>query len=321
MWSFLKKCIVDLQTRTEVQDRSIARSTKRICCFAEPRQKIAARHMESIRITGKRFWKSIYYVWFIQRFPSKKFMWQRAKKSRSNTSPAQGESKSDKWRRTKWWHNSNADICDKTVDYQFYNTCGITAELCGRTEKTANVGITIRQIPYSRIILGVEDQIQNTGYTWFWFSLGSGVMDQRSGDGRFFGRAEFLTFSIWEEFSKIRDAGREDCLCSEQDHPEVPVQKRRSASRSRKPIKRIGSWEGDKIAFMIYDYFRVTGAHGTVEDYADLLSVTLHDDNIQGFDTRWEKVLLSMTKKFHRMIFWKVCTNWGYVSLRNSKPC
>ena len=47
---------------------------------------------------------------------------------------------------------------------------------------------------------------------------------------------------------------------------------------------------------MIHDYFRVTGAHDTVLDYADLFSVTLHDDNIQEFDTRWDKVLLFMSK-------------------------
>ena len=47
---------------------------------------------------------------------------------------------------------------------------------------------------------------------------------------------------------------------------------------------------------MIYDNFRVTGAHDTVLDYADLLSVTLHDDNFQEFDTRWDEVLLSMSK-------------------------
>ena len=47
---------------------------------------------------------------------------------------------------------------------------------------------------------------------------------------------------------------------------------------------------------MIYDYFRVTGAHDTVLDYADLFSVTLHDDNIQEFDTRWDEVLLCMSK-------------------------
>ena len=51
-----------------------------------------------------------------------------------------------------------------------------------------------------------------------------------------------------------------------------------------------------QIAFMIYDYFRVTGAHDTVLDCADLFSVTLHDDNVQEFDTRWDEVLLSMSK-------------------------
>ena len=48
---------------------------------------------------------------------------------------------------------------------------------------------------------------------------------------------------------------------------------------------------------MIFDYFRVTGAHCTVLGYADLFSVTLPDDNnIQETDTRWDEVLLSMSK-------------------------
>ena len=70
---------------------------------------------------------------------------------------------------------------------------------------------------------------------------------------------------------------------------------------------------------MIYDYFRVTGAHDTVLEYADFFSVTLRDDNIQEFDTRWDEVLLSMSKKFHQMKSWKDCTNREYVSLINSK--
>ena len=44
---------------------------------------------------------------------------------------------------------------------------------------------------------------------------------------------------------------------------------------------------GRQIAFMIYDYFRVTGAHDTVLDYADLFSVNPHNNDIQDFDTRW----------------------------------
>ena len=47
---------------------------------------------------------------------------------------------------------------------------------------------------------------------------------------------------------------------------------------------------------MIHDYFRVTDAHDTELDHADLFSVTLHDDNIQEFGTRWDEVLLSMAQ-------------------------
>ena len=47
---------------------------------------------------------------------------------------------------------------------------------------------------------------------------------------------------------------------------------------------------------MIYDNFRATGAHDTVLDYADLLSVSLRNDDVPDFDTRWDEVLLSTSK-------------------------
>ena len=56
-----------------------------------------------------------------------------------------------------------------------------------------------------------------------------------------------------------------------------------------------GFLRGKQIAFMIYDYFRVTGAYDTVLHHADLFSVTLRDDNVQEFDTRWDEVLLTMS--------------------------
>ena len=40
----------------------------------------------------------------------------------------------------------------------------------------------------------------------------------------------------------------------------------------------------------------MTGDHDTVLNYAELFSVTLRDDNIQESDTRWDEVLLSMSK-------------------------
>ena len=100
----------------------------------------------------------------------------------------------------------------------------------------------------------------------------------------------------WQRIFRIlRDAGREDCFCSEQDHPEFPVQEE-GQSRGTEAQKEDRSLRGRQIAFMIYDYFRVTGAQDTVLDYADLFSATLHVDNIQDFDTRWDEVLLSMSK-------------------------
>ena len=53
---------------------------------------------------------------------------------------------------------------------------------------------------------------------------------------------------------------------------------------------------GRQIAYMIYDYFRVTGAHVTVLDFADPVTITLRNDDVQEFDTRWDEILLSMSK-------------------------
>ena len=47
---------------------------------------------------------------------------------------------------------------------------------------------------------------------------------------------------------------------------------------------------------MIHD-FRVTGAHDSVLDYADLFSITLRDDNVQEFDARWDEFLIIADKK------------------------
>ena len=53
---------------------------------------------------------------------------------------------------------------------------------------------------------------------------------------------------------------------------------------------------GRQFAYMIYDYFMVTGAHDTLLDYADLFTIALRNDDVQEFDSRWDEILLSMTK-------------------------
>ena len=42
-----------------------------------------------------------------------------------------------------------------------------------------------------------------------------------------------------------------------------------------------------QIAYLIYDYFRVTGSHDSVENYGDLFTISLRNDDIQEFDSKW----------------------------------
>ena len=47
---------------------------------------------------------------------------------------------------------------------------------------------------------------------------------------------------------------------------------------------------------MIYEQFRVTGTDDSVENYTDLFTILLRNDDIQEFDSKWDGILLSMTK-------------------------
>ena len=51
-----------------------------------------------------------------------------------------------------------------------------------------------------------------------------------------------------------------------------------------------------QIAYLFYEYFRVTGARDSVENYADLFAISLRNDDIQEFDSKWDGILLSMTQ-------------------------
>ena len=45
---------------------------------------------------------------------------------------------------------------------------------------------------------------------------------------------------------------------------------------------------GRQIAYLIYEYFRVTGANDSVENYADLFTIGLRNDDNQEFDAKWD---------------------------------
>ena len=72
---------------------------------------------------------------------------------------------------------------------------------------------------------------------------------------------------------------------------------KRSVSREEQKAQKEDSFlRGRQIAYLIYDHFRVTGIHDSVENYADLFTISLRNNDIQEFDSKWDGILLSMTK-------------------------
>ena len=72
--------------------------------------------------------------------------------------------------------------------------------------------------------------------------------------------------------------------------------KRRVSLGEQKAQKEDRFLRGRQIAYLIYGYFLVTGADDSVETYADLFTIGLRNDDIQEFDSKWDEILLSMTK-------------------------
>ena len=71
--------------------------------------------------------------------------------------------------------------------------------------------------------------------------------------------------------------------------------KRRISLEEQQAQKQDRFLRGRQIAYLIYEYFRVTGANDSVENHADLFTVGLRNDDIQEFDSKWDGIL-SMTK-------------------------
>ena len=72
--------------------------------------------------------------------------------------------------------------------------------------------------------------------------------------------------------------------------------KRRISLEEQKAQKEDRFLRSRQIAYLIYDHFRVTGTHDCVENYTDLFTIVLRNDDIQEFDSKWDGILLSMTK-------------------------
>ena len=66
----------------------------------------------------------------------------------------------------------------------------------------------------------------------------------------------------------------------------IPASKRRISVEEQKAQKQDRFFRDRQIAYLIYDYFRVTGVHVSVENYADLFRTGLRHDENQEFDSK-----------------------------------
>ena len=72
--------------------------------------------------------------------------------------------------------------------------------------------------------------------------------------------------------------------------------KRRISLEEQKAQKEDRFLRGRQIAYLIYEQFRVTGTDNSVENYTNLFTIVLRNDDIQEFDSKRDGILLSMTK-------------------------
>ena len=64
--------------------------------------------------------------------------------------------------------------------------------------------------------------------------------------------------------------------------------KRKISLEEQKDQKENRFLRGRQIAYLIYDQFRITGTDDSVENYTDLFTIVLRNDDIQEFDSMWD---------------------------------
>ena len=160
------------------------------------------------------------------------------------------------------------------------------------------VGQKISELQFAKFshtfnVFMLEDKIQNPGEFLFRFSLRSHVMDQRNGDGRVGGRSEVIALKFKVILiSRILICWTRGLLLLWVRSSRIPTSGRRSVWKNRKPRKRKGFLRGRQIAYMIYDYFLMLRFLIMQFYFLSLFATMMFQD----FESRWDEILLSMTK-------------------------
>ena len=186
------------------------------------------------------------------------------------------------------------------------NSFKILKELWSRPTTTADFGSSFWQIHHTSNIRLLEDKIQDWGMYLFTISNGSYAVDQRSGDGWISGWSKI--FAFYKRNSNARFDVLDEKIASALNRIIHNSHfKRRISLEEMKAQKEDLFLRGRQIAYLIYECFRVTEPtvlSRIMRTY--LQTIVLRHDDIQEFDSKWDGILLSMTKN---PIWWHLGRN------------
>ena len=160
----------------------------------------------------------------------------------------------------------------------------ISQSIVGRPTTTADFRSSFWQIPYTSHVCLLEDEIQDWGMYLFTNSFRRYAVDQRSGVGWFSGWSQIFVFCKRNSHAEFWSTRYEDVSALNRIIHNSHF-KRRVSLEEQKVQKEDRFLRGGQIAYLIYDYFRVTGANDSVENYADLFTIARRNDDIQEFDS------------------------------------
>ena len=82
--------------------------------------------------------------------------------------------------------------------------------------------------------------------------------------------------------------------------------KRRISLEEHEAQKQDRVFRGRQIAYLISENFRVTGTDDSVENYADLFTIGLRNDDIQEFDSKWDGIFMVNDENPTRWHLWRM---------------
>ena len=173
-------------------------------------------------------------------------------------------------------------------------------ELWCRPTTTADFRSSFWQIPHVSNVRLLEDKIQHWTEALLWIKeveMVESVDDLKSSCS--VRRIQMPKFEVLD--AKIASALNR-IIHNSQFKRKVSLEEQKAQKMDR-------FLRGRQIAYLIYDYFRVTGANDSVENYADLFTGGLRNDDIQESDSKWDGILIGLWRKSHLMTSWKDCTN------------